>query len=80
VVSLKHDPEKWEPVFGKRSCSNKDVERDDDSKKHHPALHFKRDVRRPDAQKQQAECSDPGGIEKMRHEDMMPDKSKFASA
>src|SRR6516165_6522188 len=21
--SLKHDPEKWEPVFGKRSCSNK---------------------------------------------------------
>src|SRR5262249_33996534 len=32
-----HDPEKWEPVFGKRSCSNKEVERDDDSKKNHPA-------------------------------------------
>src|SRR6266700_75978 len=23
TVSLEHDPEKWEPVFGKRSCSNK---------------------------------------------------------
>jgi hypothetical protein len=36
--TLEHDPEKWEPVFGKRSCSNKEVERDDDSKKNHPAL------------------------------------------
>jgi hypothetical protein len=35
---LKHDPEKWEPLFGKRSCSNKELERDDDSKKSHPAL------------------------------------------
>jgi hypothetical protein len=35
---LEHDPEKWEPVFGKGSCSNKGVERDDDSKKNHPAL------------------------------------------
>src|SRR6516162_3893650 len=35
---LEHDPEKWEPVFGKRSCSNKELERDDDSKKNHPAL------------------------------------------
>src|SRR5215831_3405896 len=35
---LEHDPEKWEPVFGKRSCSNKELERDDDSKRHHPAL------------------------------------------
>src|ERR1700680_2812857 len=34
----KHDPEKWTPVFGKRSCSNNKVERDDDSKKNHPAL------------------------------------------
>src|SRR5262249_51095571 len=31
-------PEKWEPVFGKRSCSNKELERDDDSRKNHPAL------------------------------------------
>jgi|SRR6516164_7260360 len=38
AVWLKHDPEKWEPVFGKRSCSNKKLERDDDSKKSHPAL------------------------------------------
>jgi len=38
VVSLEHDPEKWEPVFGKRSCSNNKLERDDDSKKSHPAL------------------------------------------
>jgi cytochrome b pre-mRNA-processing protein 3 len=35
---LEHDPEKWEPLFGKRSCSNKEVERDDDSKKNHLAL------------------------------------------
>jgi hypothetical protein len=33
-----HDPDKWTPVFGKRSCSNNKVERDDDSKKNHPAL------------------------------------------
>jgi hypothetical protein len=37
-LALEHDPEKWEPVFGKRSCSNKKIERDDDSKKNHPAL------------------------------------------
>jgi wyosine [tRNA(Phe)-imidazoG37] synthetase (radical SAM superfamily) len=35
---LEHDPEKWVPVFGKRSCSNKNLERDDDSKKSHPDL------------------------------------------
>src|SRR5262249_10644800 len=28
----------WVPVFGKRSCSTKKLERDDDSKKSHPAL------------------------------------------
>src|SRR5712664_685234 len=33
-----HDPEKWVPVFRKRSCSNKKIERDDDSQKSHPAL------------------------------------------
>ena len=38
ATQLEHDPEKWRPVFGKRSCSNKDVERDGDSKKSHPAL------------------------------------------
>jgi hypothetical protein len=45
MPNLEHDPEKapaldagWEPVFRKRSCSNKKVERDDDSKKDHPAL------------------------------------------
>src|SRR5205085_2871669 len=32
-----HDPEKCAAVFRKRSCSNKKVERDDDSKKSHPA-------------------------------------------
>jgi hypothetical protein len=44
-MSLEHDPEKWEPVFprdkreafARRSCSNKKKERDDDSKKSHPA-------------------------------------------
>jgi len=32
---IEHDPEKWIPVFRKRSCSNK---RDDDSKKSHHVL------------------------------------------
>jgi tRNA-dihydrouridine synthase A len=32
-----HDPEKWEPVVGKGSCSNKELERDHDSKENHPA-------------------------------------------
>jgi hypothetical protein len=42
--ALEHDPEKWIPVFGKRSCSEKDdapskkLERDDGSKRSHPAL------------------------------------------
>jgi hypothetical protein len=44
--TLEPDPEKacpaldagWAPVFPKRSCSNKKIERDDDSKKSHPAL------------------------------------------
>jgi hypothetical protein len=38
VPTLAHDPEKWVPVFGKRSCANKRIERDDDLKKNHPAL------------------------------------------
>ena len=41
-----HDPEKWVPVFprdkreafARRSCSNKKMKRDDDSKKSHRAL------------------------------------------
>jgi FkbM family methyltransferase len=33
-----HDLEKREPVFGKRSCSNKEREQDDDVKKDHPAV------------------------------------------
>jgi hypothetical protein len=38
---LAQDPEKGEPVFGRRSCASKNLERDDDSKKSHPALaHF----------------------------------------
>jgi tetratricopeptide (TPR) repeat protein len=36
--SLEHDPEKWAPVFGKRSCSGKKLRRDDESKRSHPAL------------------------------------------
>src|SRR5262249_3483262 len=43
-MPLKHDPEKWVPVFGKRSCSTKKLARDDDSKKSHPALVSRRDV------------------------------------
>src|SRR5712675_69757 len=45
VIPLQHDPEKWVPVFprdkrkafARRSCSNKKMERDDDSRKSHPA-------------------------------------------
>jgi hypothetical protein len=29
---IEHDPEKWEPVFGIRSCSRKKIERVDDPK------------------------------------------------
>jgi hypothetical protein len=36
--SLEHDPEKWIPGFPKRSCSNKKIDRDDDSKKRHHDL------------------------------------------
>jgi hypothetical protein len=35
---LEHDPEKWKPVFRKDHARNKKIERDDDSKKSHPAL------------------------------------------
>jgi hypothetical protein len=30
---LEHDPEKWIPVFGKDHAKDKELERDDDSKK-----------------------------------------------
>jgi DNA-binding MarR family transcriptional regulator len=36
-LTLEHDPEKWIPVFRKRSCANKKIEQDDDSKKSHLA-------------------------------------------
>jgi hypothetical protein len=36
--ALQHDPEKWQLVFVERSCSSNKPERDDDSKKSHPAL------------------------------------------
>src|SRR6202008_1316649 len=36
--AVEHDPEKWTLVFGKRSCPTNKLERDDDSKKSHPAL------------------------------------------
>jgi peptidoglycan/LPS O-acetylase OafA/YrhL len=38
AVALEHVPQKWEPVLRKRTCSNKEIEQDDDSKKSHPAL------------------------------------------
>jgi uncharacterized protein (DUF2147 family) len=37
---IEHDPEKWAPVFRKRSCSNKKIERDGDSTKSYLALGF----------------------------------------
>jgi hypothetical protein len=53
ISVLEHDPEKWAPVFprdkreafARRSCSNKKIERDDDSKKSHPALEENRRTR-----------------------------------
>src|SRR6516164_6651095 len=38
IRQLEHVPQKWEPVLRKRTCSNKDMERDDDWMKMHPAL------------------------------------------
>jgi DNA-binding beta-propeller fold protein YncE len=38
AFDLAHDPEKWRPVFGKDHAQIKESERDDDSKKSHPAL------------------------------------------
>jgi hypothetical protein len=35
--ALQHDPEKWTPVFRKDHAQTKKIERDDDSKKRHPA-------------------------------------------
>src|SRR5262249_24125830 len=34
---IEHDPEKWEPVFGKDHAATSKMERDDDSKKNHLA-------------------------------------------
>jgi hypothetical protein len=36
--TVEHDPEKVDTGFPKRSCSNKEIERDDASKKSHHAL------------------------------------------
>jgi hypothetical protein len=37
-LDLEHDPEKWTPVFRKDHAQIKEIERDDDSTKSHPAL------------------------------------------
>jgi hypothetical protein len=37
LLPLKHDPEKWVPV-SRKDHAQKKIERDDDSKKRHPAL------------------------------------------
>jgi hypothetical protein len=41
-MALARDPEEWAPVFGKDHAQNKNLERDDDSKKNHPALGMRR--------------------------------------
>ena len=38
VTALAHVPQKWVPVLRERTCANKELEQDDDSKKSHPAL------------------------------------------
>src|SRR5256885_6736356 len=60
LCALEHDPEKWIPVFGKRSCSANKLERDDDSKKSHPALAVVRmevDGAPPDEQQEERRIS-----------------------
>jgi len=70
--AIEHDPEKWVPVFprdkreafARRSCSNKKIEWDDDSKKSHPALaprmlHYARSV----AQKGLLNAGNPAAIQ-----------------
>jgi len=50
VVVLEHDPEKWIPLFGKRSCSTNKLQRDAGSTKSHPAVarhRLRRDVAEP---------------------------------
>jgi DNA polymerase III alpha subunit len=37
-ATLEHVPQKWEPLLRKRTCSNKVIEQDDDSRKSQPAL------------------------------------------
>ena len=57
---LEHDPEKWAPVFRERSCLNKRIERDDDSKRSHHALAPTRpDI--PDALSRRARPREPTG-------------------
>jgi simple sugar transport system ATP-binding protein len=36
--ALKHDPEKWTPLFGKGHATSRELERDDGSETSHPAL------------------------------------------
>jgi hypothetical protein len=36
-AAIEHDPEKWVPVLRKDHAQSKKIERDDDSKKSHPA-------------------------------------------
>src|SRR5262249_1252483 len=47
-ANLERDPEKWEPVFGKRSCSNKKLDHDPDStRSDHGLSAFLRTRQRP---------------------------------
>jgi hypothetical protein len=48
MLKPKHDPEKWESLFGKRSCSNQELERDDDARKSHPTPGANVTLRDPD--------------------------------
>jgi hypothetical protein len=47
LALLEHDPEKWIPVFGKRSPFNKNLERDVDSTQNHRALKHHPEKRAP---------------------------------
>src|SRR5262245_19453667 len=51
TICLKHDPEKWIPVFGQDHAPTLSVERDDDSKKSHPDLKRPHAGSRPDQAK-----------------------------
>src|SRR5262249_10818634 len=53
----------WMSIFGRRSCSDKKLERDDDSKKSHPALTRARAPQDPRSTLRSGRCARTSGLE-----------------